>query len=233
MLLDDVAIHSVHTAGSVKPPGSMHMPKGDPATANLHREWLRSLKAHTGHSLSRIADEVGVARSTLTRPLKDGDDGVSTLHALTIEKVVTKYRVAPPSVPELTPAAPAGVVEDATPYRPQAGDEVAAAVKALTGSRRNADAWVMRSRALECAGVMPGDVVIVDMAELPRAGDLACAQVYDWRKGTAETIFRVYEPPYLVASTFDPGLRKPLLVDDERVIIKGVLLPHRLRLPRH
>ena len=33
----------------------------------------------------------------------------------------------------------------------------------------------------------------------------------------------------LHAASLDEGLRRPLVVDNEQVIIKGVLLPHRLR----
>jgi hypothetical protein len=32
-----------------------------------------------------------------------------------------------------------------------------------------------------------------------------------------------------VAASLDEGLRRPLVVDNEQVMIKGVLLPHRLR----
>jgi hypothetical protein len=32
-----------------------------------------------------------------------------------------------------------------------------------------------------------------------------------------------------VAASLDGGLRRPLVVDNEQVMIKGVLLPHRLR----
>jgi hypothetical protein len=30
-------------------------------------------------------------------------------------------------------------------------------------------------------------------------------------------------PPYLLATSLDPSLREPLVVDDERVVIKGVV----------
>jgi hypothetical protein len=76
---------------------------------------------------------------------------------------------------------------------------------------------------------MPGDTVLVDLSTPPKAGEPCCAQVYDWRGGKAETVMRLFEPPYLVAATFDANLRKPLLVDSERVVVKGLIMPHRLR----
>jgi hypothetical protein len=43
-------------------------------------------------------------------------------------------------------------------------------------------------------------------------------------------VMRIYEPPILAAASFDEQvLRRPLMVDDARVTIKGVVLPHRLR----
>jgi hypothetical protein len=40
---------------------------------------------------------------------------------------------------------------------------------------------------------------------------------------------RIYEPPVLVAASFDEQLRRPIMVDNVRVKIEGVVLPHRLR----
>jgi len=42
-------------------------------------------------------------------------------------------------------------------------------------------------------------------------------------------VMRLYEPPYLAAASLDEGLRRPFVVDNEQIIIKGVVLPHRLR----
>jgi SOS-response transcriptional repressor LexA len=87
---------------------------------------------------------------------------------------------------------------------------------------------------MEDAGYMPGDILIVDLNAEPERGDCVCAQLYRWQVGTAETIFRIYEEPYLLAATRHPDLRKPLLVDNDRVVIKGVvteILRARKRLP--
>lgn len=75
---------------------------------------------------------------------------------------------------------------------------------------------------------MPGDVVVVDLAATPTRGDVVCAQVYRWHEGKAETVFRIFEPPYLVAASAAPALRMPLVVDNDRVMIKGVVT-HSLR----
>ena len=71
---------------------------------------------------------------------------------------------------------------------------------------------------------MPDDIVIVSLNEPPKPGSVICAQSYRWSEGRAETIFRIYEPPYIVAATRDTTLRRPMLVDNDRVIIKGVVI---------
>jgi hypothetical protein len=204
------------------------------ATAAAHRQYVRDIVERTGVKPTPLAERIGVAASTLTRVYNAPDDSTATLHARTLSKLQA-FSGIPAPIGEVSATTPAtasggGLREDAVPYHPTEADSVLAnAVRLLIGERRAADAWTFRSRALECAGFMPGDVVIVDLGAIARAGDAVCAQVYDWRSGTAETVMRIYEPPYLVAATYDPSLRKPLVVDDDRVIIKGVILPHRLR----
>jgi SOS-response transcriptional repressor LexA len=82
--------------------------------------------------------------------------------------------------------------------------------------------WTLRSRALEVAGYLPGDVLIVDLNARPDDGDVVCAQVYE--RDNAETLFRIYEAPYLQAATYQRGLFKPLLVDGRRVVLRGVVV---------
>ena len=202
----------------------------DEQTSRQHRDYLRRVVEHTGKPPTRIAKEIGVAASTLTRLLKDSEDSAATLHARTISKL-QQYSGVPffagdPSAPPIF----RGLAEDAVPFDAKSADPaVSAAIKALIGGLQAADPWTIRTRSLEGKGYLPGDIVIVDLGRRPEAGDAVCAQVYDWRRGAAETVMRVYEPPYLVAASLDDQLRKPLVVDDDQVIIKGVLLAHRLR----
>ena len=89
--------------------------------------------------------------------------------------------------------------------------------------RNGVDPWVLRSNALLSIGYLPGDVMLVDLNERPRAHDVVCAQVYDWVRSRAQTVFRLYEPPYLLASTTDQAVLRPLVVDDNVVVVKGVV----------
>ncbi|HML13623.1 MAG TPA: hypothetical protein VK456_09975 [Xanthobacteraceae bacterium] len=206
------------------------MARADQQTSQQHREYLRRVIEHVGKPATRIAKEIGVAASTLTRLLNAPESSTATLHARTISKL-QEYSGIPlfGGEPRLLPG-PRGLAEDAVPFDAKAADPaVSAAIKALIGTRQAANPWTIRTRALERIGFLPGDIVIVDLGRLPEAGDAVCAQVYDWGRSDAETVMRLYEPPFLVAASLDEQLRRPLVVDNERVIIKGVLLPHRLR----
>lgn len=212
------------------------MPRGDAATARLHRDWLRNLPALTGKPLTRLAQEIKIAPSTLTRPLKEGDDGTSTLHANTIAKVVAHTHVAPPGElgappPGRRPAR--GFGEEAAPFVFSTNYDAVleAALKALAGESNSIAPWQLRTRAVELAGFLPGDVLLLDLNATPKPGDLVCAQVYDWQHMKAETVVRIFDRAapveLLLARSFEHY--QPLVVDGERVTIKGVFLPHRLR----
>ena len=207
------------------------MPRADHETSRLHREYVRLVVERMGKPPTRIAKDLGIAASTLTRQLNAPDGSTATLHARTLRKLQDYSGI--PAVfggDPSTPPAFRGFGEDAVPFDAKGADPaVSAALKALIGGRKAADPWTIRTRALERIGFLPGDIVIVDLGRRPEAGDAVCAQVYDWRRAAAETVMRLYEPPYLVAASLDEGLRRPLVVDNEQVVIKGVVLPHRLR----
>lgn len=181
--------------------------------------WVQAILDHNRWSQTELARQAGLDPSTLSRFLRETTPG-SRLNTHTIEAIervggITAFETE-------APAAPRGFSEsEAMPFNP-AGDPLAGAVSAIRAGRNGVDAWVMKSRALEHAGVMPGDVLVVDLNGLPRDGDLVCAQLYD-RHGRAETVFRVYEAPYLVAACADPALRRPAIVDNDRAQVRGVV----------
>lgn len=210
------------------------MAKVDQSAAALHREWLRGLPGLTGKSLTAIAEDLGIAKTTLTRPLKPDDPGTSTLSATTIEKIVARYGVAPPGADPAHFTRPtSGMAEDAAPYAPASGGTLEKAIEVLTEGRAGIDPWVLRTDALELEGFFPGDIVLIDLNATPQPGDMVCAQVYDWKRMKGETIMRMLQraaPVDLLLTRSRGGNEQaPLVVDGERVIIKGVLLKHRLR----
>jgi transcriptional regulator with XRE-family HTH domain len=187
--------------------------------------FIETVLARTGWSQSDLAHRAGLDPSTLSRFLSKGRDG-HALRANTIQRIANASGI---SFGEAPTSESTGMAEaEAEPYIFSADDGRAAAIRNLCGNRENVDAWTLNSRAIEGAGFKPGDILLVGLSETPLAGDVVCAQVYDFTKGRAETIFRLYQPPALIAATSDPSLLKPYLVSDSSVAIKGVVL-HTLR----
>jgi Cro/C1-type HTH DNA-binding domain len=195
-------------------------------TSRQHREYVRRIMKLKEIGLTRLATSAKVSASTLSRLLKEGS--TTTLRADTLSKLETFSGISPFSVVDM-PSAPRGLAEDAVPFDAESADPaVFAVIKALVGSSGDANSRTISSRALEGLGYLPGDIVIVDRDRKPVPGDVVCAQVSDPGRSESETVMRIYQPPVLLAATFDPQQRL-LWVDDPRVKIEGVVLPHRLR----
>lgn len=199
-------------------------------TRDQIREWLLGVTRTNGTTLSALAKQAGLAASTLTRFIND--PRAPMIGMRTLAKVAAVAGVEPIGMPGREPgrpaAATAGLSEgEAQPYRSNPQKSSAdLAIEALIGGRNAVVPWVLRSQAVAAAGYVMGDVLIVALTKQPKTGDLVCAQLYG-DHGTAETVFRIYEPPYLIAAPLDPSdarrLRRPLIVDGERVIIMGVV----------
>jgi hypothetical protein len=198
-------------------------------TSRRHREYLRRVLDHTRMKLTPLAKAAGVSASSLSRVLKE--NSTATLHGRTITKLERFSGVFLVGGETSAPSGLRGFAEDAERFDAESADPgVSAAITALIGSRQTAVPWTIRSRALECIGYLPGDIVIVDLGRRPAPGDIVWAEVYHLGRRDAEMVMRIYEPPILAAASLDQQvLRRPLMVDDARVTIKGVVLPHRLR----
>jgi hypothetical protein len=183
------------------------------------RAWLQELLARTREAPTALAVKAGLAPTTLTRFLNNPEHATA-LSARTISAVEKATGVRFGAFP-----APALREREAEPFAYDHGAEpIDAMVRAAVRETNGIDPWTLRSRALEAAGYLPGDILIVDLNGDPKTGDVVCAQIYDWARGKAETIFRLWEPPLLVSATFEPGLRKAHIVDQQNVIIKGVVV---------
>jgi hypothetical protein len=178
--------------------------------------WIDWLQGRTGQTDSSLAEEAGLQKNYLYRKRADG----TVLGVPQIRMLMERWEVPGPDT-YLLPGA-SGLADEGAPYDPAGGDPLLKSMVELAlKGRNNGASWRLKTRALEAAGYLPGDVLVSDNAIQPRAGDAVVAQVYDVRTGTAETVFRLFEPPYLIAATSEAALRKPLLVDNERVIVMG------------
>ena len=93
---------------------------------------------------------------------------------------------------------------------------------AVLAANRTLASYVLLESNLEDLGYLPGDIVLVDVEMTPSAGDVVRASVKTGRDSFDE-VFRLYEPPYLISGSLTSRKRKPLLVDNDQVIISGVV----------
>lgn len=185
-----------------------------------HFAWIDWVQSRTGLGDTSLAEQAGLEKNYLYRKRN-----VSPLNPAKIRQIVDFTGLPGPDT-YLLPGI-VGLSEEATRFDDAAADvdpAIADVVRHLIKDRPNAAAWTLNTRALEGAGYLPGDIVITDAKALPFSGEAVCAQVADAKAGTAETIFRILERPYLVAASSDPALRKPLLIDDDRVIVVATVV---------
>ncbi len=185
------------------------------------RAWLKRTLGHSGLSGTALAKRTGLAQTTLTRFLSDPDHG-SALSARTVAAIESATGL----LFHDGDAAKTSVAEpEAAPYRVEGGEEAIGEVIArLSGKAVGVDPWRLKSRALEAAGYLVGDILIVDLNASPRPGDVVCAQVYRAGLEGAETVFRLYEPPLLLSKSFDPSIAPTLRHGSDDVMVRGVVI---------
>lgn len=184
-----------------------------------HKVWLTTISRESGRTLTAIARDAGLDQSALTRFMNDDERG-ATLDSLTIDAIMEVTNAPAPFEQANAAPRPAGFAEsEAEPYDPTPHD------LAPFGMENAHLAWfTLRSRALEFEGIRVGDRLIVDLNRAPKTGDIVCAQIYNWsRANDTQTVFRLYEPPALVASGPPEAGRKTRLIDGENVVVRGVV----------
>lgn len=198
------------------------VPREPTSTRRKQLLWVRAVLDHTHWSVNRLAQEAGVSQSTIAKFLNDPDNA-ATLNSNSVDKIARVSPIAPYNTEPVLQMR--GLSEhEAEPFTGYPGDEyIESAINAMKLRRNSVDPWTIRSRALELAGYLPGDVVMVDLNMQPKEGDVVCAQIYD-RSGKAETVFRIFERPFLVAATNDRGHFKPQIVDNDLIAVLGVVV---------
>jgi transcriptional regulator with XRE-family HTH domain len=186
-----------------------------------HRQYVRSIIAKSGWNQTELARRAGIDPSTLSRFLASTSAGL--LRPSTIQRL---EHVSGLSVDgkELSDSASGFAESDAVPLPAPSDERLKNAIAALTCGRGPVDAWTLKSRSVEQAGYRSGDILLVRLGETALTGDLVCAQVFDWARSKAETVFRIFAPPFLVAATPDPGLYPPHDTSNDKVLIKGVVI---------
>lgn len=229
---------AAHTAGSMQARRTVQAANADPASISADARYLLDVLAKLKITANKLADEIGVPASTLSRhvPKADGSpkDGTPrSMHAEVRAKIETYSGIPAPSAvlansSAATPRRMRGFAEEVVPFDYQAPGidrTLADVIALLVQDRPGAAAMQVKTRALEDAGYRVGDIVIVEQGVEPRPGQAVCAQVYD-RHGGAETVLRIYRTAgpvrLLFASLADPSA-EALLIDDEHVKIMAAV----------
>lgn len=182
---------------------------------NAIRAWLENAMRAQGLKPTPFAKAAGLAPSTLLRALDP--ENPTSLERASIAKIARRFNIPQPSAPSSARAFAPGFAEDLI--------ELDEPPESFCGIPLTPDQFVRRAatRALELAGLLPGDLILLDMSAQPRSGDAVAANLYG--HGGAVTALRIYEPPYLVTRTMhDDAHAKPLLVDDDRARIMATMI---------
>ena len=196
------------------------------------RAWLEEIVRLTGKKPSQIADGAGVSDTTLTRILYHSDYK-GTLSQVTIDRIKAAYKLpGPEDTTKGRGAALLGFAEAERFVLTREAPELLAIVNSICKLHNDAEAWRLKTGSLEIAGYLAGDIVFVDTTVQPAPQDAVCVQIADYQHGSAETVWRIFDPPFLVGAAHDRTAYKPVLVDNERVKVRGVIVdslrPHRL-----
>lgn len=183
------------------------------------RAWLNGLIAKHGTSARKVATQSNIAPSTIYRALEESGDFVMSTTILA--KISNAFS-------EPMPTGMGGAAQSTARNGFADTDLVAYVGPAPDMPAKPEDnhyrARVM-SDVLNLEHIRPGDVLDFDMSIEPRAGDIVVAQHYNLHRAGAETVLRVYQPPYLLTRSSNPLVdQRPMLVDGERVKIMGTFV---------
>jgi transcriptional regulator with XRE-family HTH domain len=177
-------------------------------------DWLQDIRRRTNLSFDQIGERSGINSATLYRwtdPKRTEAPSHSSLLAISEAFGIPMPGHRPSGKP-----APgfheAGVARLDPPEHELPPDP-------------NQSWWRLKDRALELAGYLPGDQVLLDQSVAPQAGDGVIAQIYDFEIGAAETVARLFAFPVLVTRSADPLFAHSAdLIDNARVKVMGTII---------
>jgi hypothetical protein len=153
------------------------------------RNWKRKTKdgstdgAINVLTLSKVAEVLGVSREWLLTGIEHDR---SVQHPPGLQDSATPFDFVPSKPPNADMAA-----RNTAPLHAIFGGDVG-----TPGTYRVAN-------SLAGFGCQTGDILILDLARLPHAGELAIVSMFDDAAGTGVTLLRRYLPPYLLSGETD------------------------------
>lgn len=195
---------------------------------NIDSDWFKEMHRKTGITQAETAAALGRAPTFLTRiysgeqemRLRDAKI-ISKLLQVPLAQVMIRAGLGKEADLEEIPEVVSGMAEPSTRYEVRQVENAEPA--SADASSNSVQSWRVETQSLASMGILQGDNLRIDLNAKPRTGDVVIAQIYDWRSGTAETVIRGYHHPYLVKSGTNASEMKPETVDNERIVIKGVV----------
>ena len=198
------------------------------------QDWITSLMAAHGiEDYSKFARRVGVADSTISRLMNPSSEG-HQLRESTIARIETAFNARRPSaIPVLSrPGLGERIQPEADFSVPETMlDKIRHDIQPLLTTREDGgetgmavrEALLVSDRALDLAGYLPGDVVLVDMDAQPATQDIVAVRWLTGQRPSDQITLRIFDTPFLTAHSTDESLRRPVLIDPARVQLIGVV----------
>lgn len=183
--------------------------------------FLRQGQALRGINDAELARRSGLSKATVSRLMKRGRGGKGRAPFEQILVLAKAFQMPVPQ--ELLPPGvePSGFAEP----------DVVQLEGLKTGlSDPNITLWQLRADHLAGAGYLPGDELFFDARIAPVRGDIVLANVY--KRAGAETVIRIWMPPFLVAAEIGRTTIAPVEVreeDDPKAVILGTMIDLRRR----
>lgn len=182
----------------------------------IHLDWVISILSSNNWTSHRLATKAGLSPSALTKFLND-TTGTRTLNSYSVEKL----------------GGASGMPLHGNVRRPQQHDDHSASeleplrdtsefFEQSTVLLEGLDARILKTQALELAGYMPGDTLLIDKKVSPVIGDVVVAQVHENGRVVGK-IVRIYQISFLMSATMDPALLMPILISKE-IVLEGVVV---------
>lgn len=185
--------------------------------AEIVRAWLPFLKdKYKLRSDREIATRARLSPTTVYRWLDPDAPFVMSLSKL-IQVAEAFKEPLPAGIIDVGGAAPGGLAEmELSPF-------IGAPSGFPDKPEANHGRWRLNSEVLNLEGFRPGDILDFNFTTRPERGDIVVAQIRDPQRGSAETVLRQYQPPFLMTRSSDPSVdTAPITVDDKDVYIVGV-----------
>lgn|SRR5262245_16711496 len=198
------------------------------AVQERQRQWILDLIRASGHKASMIARRSKVASESVTRLLRREN----TLGTTSIDKIKRSYDIPGPDEYAERGQLMFGNEAELFDFESEGPPLPRGWIKALLSVHPERKPWRLRTGALTTVGCLAGDVLIVDPTAVPAPRDAVLAEISDvFLRGHNVVLARLYDPPYLLGAAREPAAYKPILIDEQRVRIIGVVM-ESLRLQR-